>query len=218
MISDLTCCTAVVELYDAQAAPWDELLLPRTDGGVCCALRRIGDDDLIVFRGSKTVEDWLRDLAAIPHVPSGHPQLGDVHLGFMLGMDNVFAHLLPLLRSSVYVTGHSLGAARASLFCGLLCAAGRPPKARVVFGEPRPGCGGLRDLLRAVPSRSYRNAGAGRHDLVTDLVTDPPFCHPTALTDIYAAPLPGDPWGLFAYHHVWLYRAALAAAAAGMAA
>jgi hypothetical protein len=219
VISDLVCCTAVMELYGVPAAGWDELLLPAGDDGVCVALRRLGDDDLVVFRGSQTAGDWLRDFFAIPHQFVTHPQLGDVHAGFMAGMSDAFAYLAPRLRSSIYVAGHSLGAARASLFCGLLCAAGRPPAARVVFGEPRPGCGMLRNLLRAVPlSRSYRNAGAGRHDLVTDVPTDPPFCHPAPLTDVHAPPPSGDPWGIFAYHRIQLYRAALLVADAGMAA
>jgi hypothetical protein len=219
MISDLACVDAVVDLYDLPATPWNDLLLAAADDGVCCALRRIGDDDLVVFRGSTTAEDWMRDFFAIPHRFTAHPQLGDVHAGFMVGLDDAFAHLAPRLRRSVYVAGHSLGAARASLFCGLLCAAGRPPAARVVFGEPRSGSGALRTVLRGVPySRSYRNAGEGRHDLITDAPTDPPFCHPTTLTDVHALPPPDDPWGIFAYHHIQLYQTALIAAAAEVAA
>lgn len=210
-ISDLELCAAVVALYNEPATLWDLLLAPGADDGVCCALRRLGDDDMVVFRGSATVEDWARDFFAVPHEFAAHPQIGDVHAGFMLGMDETFAKLTPLLRESVHVTGHSLGAARASLFCGLLCATGKPPAARVVFGEPRPGCGALASILGAVrESRSYRNAGGGRHDLVTDVPTDPPFCHPTPPIDIFAPPPVGDPWGIFGYHHIQLYEAALA--------
>ncbi|HXZ02281.1 MAG TPA: lipase family protein [Stellaceae bacterium] len=209
-LSDLALCRLVDALYNDPAAPWDALFQPEADDGVCCALRRIGEVDVVVFRGSETVQDWLRDFFALPHEPANHPALGDVHAGFMEGMEDAFAHLLPLLGKTVVVTGHSLGAARATLFCGFMTAAGRPPRLRVVFGEPRSGCARLSELLAGVPGRSFRTAGAGRHDLVTDVPTDPPFGRVTALTDIAALPPPGDPWGIFAYHHIQLYEAALA--------
>ncbi|MGO8916229.1 MAG: lipase family protein [Stellaceae bacterium] len=217
MISDIDCVQACADLYQGGAG-FDALIEPDADDGVCVGLRRRGDDDLVIFRGSTTVEDWARDFLTIPHASTRHPQLGDVHAGFMLGMDDAFATLSPLLRPSVYVTGHSLGAARATLFCGLLVVAGRPPATRVVFGEPRSGCGSLTTILAGVPGRSYRNAGAGRHDLVTDVPTEPPFGRVTPLTDVFAPPLPGDPWGIFAYHHIQLYQAALVRAGVGVAA
>lgn len=225
MISDLALVDIVAELYDSTAgdttdagAGWDHLLLPADDDGICAALRRIGDDDIVVFRGSETIEDWARDFLAIPHALGSHPQLGDVHAGFALGMDEAFAKLLPLLRASVHVTGHSLGAARATLFCGLLTAQNKAPVARVVFGEPRSGCASLTALLAGVPGRSYRNAGAGRHDLVTDVPTAPPFGRVTPLTDICALPPADDPWGLLSYHHIQLYQAGVAAMTAAAAA
>lgn len=217
MIADIDCVQACADLYQGGAG-FDALIEPDADDGVCVGLRRRGDDDLVVFRGSTTIEDWARDFLALPHACARHPQLGDVHAGFMLGMDDAFARLLPLLRSSVRVTGHSLGAARATLFCGLLAAAGRPPVARVVFGEPRSGCASLTTILAGVRGRSYRSAGAGRHDLITDVPTEPPFSRVSPPTDIFAAPPPGDPWGIFAYHHIQLYQAALAAAGVEVAA
>jgi hypothetical protein len=217
VIADTDCVRACVDLYRGGAG-FDALIEPDADDGVCVGLRRRGDDDLVVFRGSTTVEDWARDFLAVPHACIRHPQLGDVHAGFMLGMDEAFVRLLPLLRMSVYVTRHSLGAARATLFCGLLVAAGRPPAARVVFGEPRSGCGSLTTLLAGVPGRSYRNTGGGRHDLVTDVPTEPPFSRVSRLMDVFAQPRPSDPWGIFAYHHIQLYEAALAAAGVEVAA
>lgn len=216
--SDLDLCHLVDALYNDPAAPWDALFQPAEDDGVCCALRRLGDIDVVVFRGSETVQDWLRDFFALPHAFTTHPQLGDVHAGFMAGMDDAFSHLLPRLEKNVIVTGHSLGAARATLFSGLLAAAGRPPRRRVVFGEPRSGCAQLAALLAGVPGRSFRTAGAGRHDLVTDVPTDPPFGRVTALTDLAASPPSGDPWGIFSYHHIQLYQAALVRESAAAAA
>ncbi len=200
------------DLYEGGAG-FDALIEPDADDGVCVGLRRRGDDDLVVFRGSTTVEDWVRDFLAIPHACARHPQLGDVHAGFMLGMDDAFARLLPLLRPSVWVTGHSLGAARATLFCGLLVAAGRPPAARVVFGEPRSGCATPDDDSRGrLGGAPIATRAVGRHDLITDVPTEPPFSRVSPLMDVFAPPSPSDPWGIFSYHHIQLYQAALAAA------
>lgn len=217
MITDIDCVQACADLYRGGAG-FDAVVEPEADHGVCVGLQRRGDVDLVVFRGSTTVEDWARDFLAIPHACARHPQLGDVHAGFMLGMDDAFARLLPLLRPSVWVAGHSLGAARATLFCGMLAVAGRPPAARVVFGEPRSGGASLTTILAGVPGHSYRNAGRGRHDLITDVPTEPPFSRVCSLIDVFAAPMPGDPWGIFAYHHIQLYQAALAAAGVEVAA
>jgi hypothetical protein len=206
-VTDLQLAGAVNNLYNDSPA-FDDILWPAADDGVCVALRRIGDDDIVVFRGSVTAQDWARDFLALPHETEAHPTLGDVHAGFMLGMDAAYAHVVPLLRSSVYVTGHSLGAGRATLFTGLLVAAGRTPIGRVVFGEPRSGCADLAALVNKVGvNRSYRNADpTGRgHDLVTDVPTDPPFEHAVQLTDIFGKPADDDPWLLLKYHHLALY-------------
>lgn len=208
-ITDKQIVDIVAELYGPNPQ-FDDLLWPESDNGVCCALRRLGDTDIVVFRGSKTAQDWWRDFMAIPHESAAHPQLGDVHAGFMEGMDDAFAHLFPLLRSRVIVCGHSLGAGRAQLFAALLIAADPTIDLEVVvFGEPRPGCGALQRLLLTKPGRSYRNAGHGQHDVVCDVPTDPPFLHSRPLIDIYAEPAKDDPWGPLRMHHIALYQAAL---------
>jgi lipase (class 3) len=203
----------VAELYSDDPQGFDDLLWPESDDGVMAGLKRIDDTDLVIFRGSVTIQDWARDLYTIPHGTINHPQLGDIHAGFMLGMDIAYAHFAPLLRSQVIVTGHSLGAGRASLFTALLVASGgNQDVSTVVFGEPRSGCGTLKTLLRRIEYTSYRNAdpsGAG-HDVVTDVPTDPPFTHNRTLTDVFAAPAPDDPWLMFRYHHIGLYQQALA--------
>lgn len=213
MITDRAICDIVAELYGKDPQNFADILWPESDDGVCAALRRINDTDVVVFRGSVTPQDWWRDFTAIPHEFTAHPQLGDVHAGFMDGMDDALAHLFPLLRSNVVVCGHSLGAARAALFTGLLHAATvqvAQTLRTVVFGEPRTGCGTFKALLAPIPYHSYRNAGFGQHDLVCDVPTEPPFSHPRALIDIYAAPAKDDPWGPLRMHHIALYQAAMA--------
>lgn len=212
MITDHDCISACLDLYYNNAGGFEQVWTPESDDGVCVALKRADDIDLVVFRGSETAEDWARDFFAVPHETANYPQLGDVHAGFMLGMSDALSNLMPSLRDRIVVTGHSLGAARATLFCGLLIASERHPEARVVFGEPRSGCGDLTWLLSTIKvSRSYRNAGDGRHDYVTDVPTDPPFDRVTHLIDVYAPPAANDPWGLLAMHHPELYAKAVPA-------
>lgn len=216
MVSDAEICDVVAELYDtSNEGPqgFDDLLWPEADDGVCAALKRYPDFDLVLFRGSTTPQDWARDFLALPHQLTTHPQLGDIHAGFALGMETAYAHLQPLLiKPNVVVTGHSLGAGRASIFSGLLTAQNSGLNiSTVVFGEPRSGCDRLRVLLAGNQYRSYRNAdpsGAG-HDLVTDVPPDPPFARNRPLTDVFGAPGPNDPWGPFRYHHIQLYQEAL---------
>jgi hypothetical protein len=214
MIADKQIVDAVAELY-GPAPQFDDILWPEANDGICAALRHVDDEtDLVIFRGSTTAQDWLRDFMAIPGLVYKHEALGAVHLGFIDGMDAAFGHFRPLLRRKVIVAGHSLGAGRGALFTGLLVA-DDPTRdvTAVLFGEPRSGCATLQKLVERMPYRSYRNAHGGRHDLVTDVPTDPPFCRNRPLIDVSAPPLPGDPWGPFSYHHIGLYQAALAPAA-----
>jgi hypothetical protein len=89
----------------------------------------------MVFRGSTTFEDWVRDLRAQPV----ETRISAVHLGFHLGIEKVWRQAQPLLSSPAIATGHSLGAARPAISTGLMAQDGAPPTARVVFGEPSQG-------------------------------------------------------------------------------
>src|SRR5580700_1257098 len=85
----------------------------------------------VVFRGSETfsktnsvhdvVEDWARDFLAVPEHPFiSHPQLGWVHAGFMMGMEAAWSEIKKHIQGNViYFTGHSLGAARATIATGM---------------------------------------------------------------------------------------------------
>ena len=211
MITDAQIVDAVAELYGADPQ-FDDLLWPDADAGVAVALRRYDDIDLVIFRGSTTGQDWERDLMAVPMPSGAYPQIGWVHPGFLLGLDQTFAHIKPLLRGGkvrTVVSGHSLGAGRASQFGGLLIAADPSIDVEaVIFGEPRSGCRTLRTLWAPKPYRSYRNAdpsGAG-HDMVTDVPTMPPYCQNRPLIDVFGEPSSRDPWLLLKYHHIQLYQ------------
>ena len=113
------------------------------DDGICWALKRLDGFDVVIFRGSVTLWDWLRDFRALA-TPS---RIGHVHNGFHAGMEHMWADLKPLLSQPTIVAGHSLGAARADVLAALMTVDGVPPVARVVFGEPKPG---LLDFARLI--------------------------------------------------------------------
>ena len=208
MITDVACAQACLDLYNNNSG-FADLLYPEATDGVCWGVRRVGNDDMVVFRGSTTPQDWFRDFVIMPHEPAAHPKFGDIDLGFMLGMDTSCARIFQLLRDTarIYCVGHSLGAARATLFVGMLIERGIEPMriARVVFGEPRSHCGEFRDYIAGISeSMSYRNRGVSWHDIVTDGPLEP-FIHDVALTDQKVSPAANDPWGLLRYHRMELY-------------
>ena len=113
----------------------------------------------------------------------------------------------------VFITGHSLGAAEASLYAFSRVKRGLPVDGVYTFGCPRPGNSGLGAALAAVPVwRAIKN-GAGRfpdYDLVTAVPFDVEelldYAQPAPFEEIDVAPLPDDSWGLFRYHHSQLYQ------------
>jgi hypothetical protein len=75
----------------------------------------------VVFRGSYTMLDWLRDLVGFAPAVS-HPTFGPMWGGFLLGMDETWAVIKPLLKDTeeIVITGHSLGASRADVLAGYM--------------------------------------------------------------------------------------------------
>jgi hypothetical protein len=182
------------------------------DDGVCYGLRKLDGFDVVVFRGSITAQDWIRDLHA-EIIPT---RIGHVHEGFFAGMEHVWSELRPLLTQPVIVAGHSLGAGRAAILCGLMVKDGAAPIRRVVCGEPKPGLIDLAQLIKGIPAASYRNGDAVHHDLVTDVPFSLPpleYVHPTPIVVVCAEPSGSlfERLGAFAYHHIELYVAAVAA-------
>jgi hypothetical protein len=182
------------------------------DDGICWALKHLDGYDVLVFRGSTTMQDWIRDFRALA-IPT---RIGMVHAGFFSGMEHAWRDIRPLLKQPTIVTGHSLGAGRAAIMTGLMKADGMPPVARVVFGEPKPGLQSFAQFIADVPGRSYRNGDYAHHDLITDVpFSFPPlqYMHPTPVIEVTALPdLPEyQQWGVFAWHNIKLYVAALAA-------
>lgn len=178
--------------------------------GIVWGYQMRDDCEVVAFRGSKTPEDWLLDSAA---VPMPYQDLGLVHAGFLFGMPDVLNVIKPI--RPLVVCGHSLGAARASIFTGLALAKGHTVARRVCFGEPNAGMRELANVVKQAPGVSYRNREGWQVDLVTVIPFVPPtFCHPTSpvVLEAHADPDEHTPFRL---HHMTLYRAALAASLGG---
>ena len=112
----------------------------------------------------------------------------------------------------IIISGHSLGAARASILTALMTREFMPPDAKVVCGEPKPGFSDFANLIAKVPMRSYCCGDDLGHDLVTEVpFTFPPenYVHPSKLISVKASPQPNDPFGPFKYHHMQLYNEAI---------
>lgn len=182
------------------------------DDGVCWALKRLDGFDVIVFRGSLTLQDWLRDFRALAVPVTG---IGHVHAGFCEGMAKMWAEASGKIQQPVIVTGHSLGAARADVLAAMMVAENKAPKARIVLGEPKPGLMDFAAMVGNSPGRSYRNGNGFHHDLVTDVpFSFPPeeYVHPTEVIPVCCEPT-GDMFaqlGIFAWHHAPLYVKAIA--------
>lgn len=214
MPPDAVICGICAALYSpiALLEDWDHIDMG-DDDGVCWALKRLSGYDVVVFRGSITLQDWVRDLRAVA-IPT---RIGHVHAGFYAGMEHVWTEMRPLLTQPVIVTGHSLGAARAGVLTALMVADGSPPVARVVFGEPKPGLLDLAGFIDDVPGRSYRNGDDLHHDMVCDVpLSFPPlqYVHPTPIVPVMCKPSGSlfEQLGIFAWHHMELYQTALSVA------
>lgn len=208
MITDLELVQAAVDIYDP-TSDWDHVFLIKN---VRCGVRRFGTDDLLAFQGSKTFADWLRDFDFLQASSTGTavvPKLGDLYPGFWIGMPETYGTVMTYLRSSVYIGGHSLGAARGGIFAGLMTAGGVPPKRGCVIGEPKAGMAALVQLMADVSWRSLCN----QHEVLGIIMDDPvtgvpetlpifPYQHIRPLEYMPAQPTDDLPTDL---HHADLY-------------
>jgi hypothetical protein len=102
----------------------------------------------LVFRGTEQdVGDFLCDLETMP---IGTTAKGSsVHRGFQRGLDAIWPAIvaqLQVLQSPVFFTGHSLGAALATL-----AATRYAPRAVYAFGSPRVGNAAFDEELKSIP-------------------------------------------------------------------
>lgn len=155
----------------------------------------------VVFRGTVDLTGWLYDFSAINDTVYG---LGAVEAGFYAALTGVLPELLSLEPPKV-VAGHSLGAAMAVLYAGVLAVRGLACDC-YAFEPPRPAASPtLGGVLRKARTRwlATRNG----HDLVP--YVPPWFELPGPLTPIGTA---SHPYPNFDDHHIWNVIKALEAA------
>jgi len=119
----------------------------------------VGDCDVVVFRGSKSFEDWLPDfdVSAIRSFIQKSVRSIRAFSGSIKSFRSI-SSIANRGAASCWFAGHSLGGRRASNFCALAIVAGVVPAGRVVFGKPRRGFRPLATLIFSIKeSRSYRN-------------------------------------------------------------
>lgn len=119
-----------------------------------------GEHLLLAFRGTEPgeIEDWMTDANA--------RQVGDgdlaFHKGFHEALDTVWKRIEGYLRpqladKTLWITGHSLGAALATLAAHRLCAAGHDPVFVYNFGSPRVGNPAFYQAYRPITYRFVNN-------------------------------------------------------------
>ena len=92
----------------------------------------------LVFRGTENIQDWLINA----HFKMGPwPLGGNVHEGFRNALDTVWERVEATLQKvagdvPLFLSGHSLGAALATLAASKLLASERNPVATYTFGSP----------------------------------------------------------------------------------
>ena len=123
---------------------WDQLGYKSTfldnDGAQCYLLEH--DDHIVVaFRGTepKEISDIKADLSVLK---TWHRGAGKVHRGFMIEVwklaDELATHVYQT-EKQLYICGHSLGGAMATLY-GTLC---RPKNAPMLYSYGSPRCGNI---------------------------------------------------------------------------
>lgn len=144
---------------------------------------------VVAFRGSEhwitDSQDWRDDFAAAPRpdiFPDGTPFA--VHRGFHRALERVRADLGEHLRRSVarldrpaWITGHSLGAALATLFAGYCLAHhGVEPRGVYTYAGPRVGNQAWANWYEPrLGSRTFRYGNSG--DIALDMPPPPLYVH-----------------------------------------
>jgi len=200
-------CEDIYAYPGASIITWDYL----SQGKVYWGLKRANNENYICFRGSTTLQDWLRDFNAVAN-PFIHDKLGPIHPGFWDGMSQAWTEIKSKVTSNIVFTGHSLGSGEVDVASGLAILDNINPIAKIGFGSPKAGFKQLGQMLKNIPDFCFRNTNG----ILWDLITSMPFTfypeeyqHTAPLFNVCAAPPAYDEWGVFSWHHIQLYKQAI---------
>ena len=200
-------CEALYGYVNGPRVTWDFI----SEGNVYWALKQVDGINYVCFRGSTTLEDWLRDLNAFA-TPVTHADLGPVHPGFLYGMPEAWAEIKSKVTSNLILTGHSLGSGETDICAGLAVLDDVIPEAKIGFGSPKAGFKRLGQIVKNIPDFCFRNTDG----VAWDYITSVPFTfypeeyqHTAPLLDVCCKPVLNDDWGVFAWHRMQYYRAAV---------
>jgi predicted lipase len=163
-------------IYDPQTIEFDQVV---TVGEIVAGVNFLPNVTVVAFRGSCVVEDWLNDMSIWPE---HDPLFGAVADGFMDDVHEFADHIQPMIKGSLVLTGHSLGAARACILSAII-----PTTQLILFGCPKVGTTRLKYFVtkNCVEILSFMNHA--------DLVCRLPYwlyCHVIEPTQIMSDPIP----------------------------
>ena len=186
LLSDLAYSSKGVVKRRLKSWGFDEDAFDFFDRGDTQAFVTANDDCvLLAFRGTEQLlADWLSDL----HIHLTGGPLGKVHEGFAAGLNAVWLDVLQALRDlqaedrdagrpprTLWVTGHSLGAALATLAVAKLIERAEPVDGLYTYGSPRCGDADFSAAFDARFSSAYRIVN--RNDVVTRVPLRPLYRH-----------------------------------------
>jgi hypothetical protein len=125
----------------------------------------------LAVRGSSTRGDYLTDLFSAPTLPStlGGPSQATLHRGFLNYAETIFSELQTNLTEvcapgpaqvPLWLTGHSLGGAVATILAERLVTMGCNVRGVVTLGSPRPGLTDFHDLYNNTALRDGSSLGS----------------------------------------------------------
>lgn len=138
-------------------------------------------DIVVVFRGSGTVEDWLTNFQAVSD--PGPMDNTKAHEGFQDALYPAVIRLTDIIikrrnkEQRVWLTGHSLGGALASLFSGMLVENNLPIFGLYTFASPRAGDYHFAKLLNEALSKGPHYRVVNEDDIVPHLPPEPFYSH-----------------------------------------
>lgn len=145
-----------------------------------CFLMADANNIIVVFRGSDDLKDWFANFQAVRE--PGPLEKSKAHEGFQDALYPAVLRLTEVLNKfnvtdkKLWVTGHSLGGALASLYAGMLIENGYDVYGIYTFASPRPGDGRFaEELNKRIEGPHYRVVNNG--DIVPHVPPEPFFSH-----------------------------------------